>query len=100
MRIPTICLLLMGMPICHAVEQADAPREETAPATSSHPEATRTKSMGPDVKLANPLRYRPPPVPLSSLPRVTPNKGVGPNVRVLHYRESEDETLTPPTSAK
>ncbi|MDP0496285.1 MAG: hypothetical protein Q7Q73_08755 [Verrucomicrobiota bacterium JB024] len=80
-----LCLFSLGLsiPVCLGAT-------ETAPTASPAKTAggtVRDKAMGPDVKLANPFRYQPPPIPLIALPPVTPNHAEGATMRVVRVEE-------------
>ena len=95
----TVSLICFGL-LAPLILSADG----AAPAASTvskkeYGQAVRERAMGPDVKLANPFRYQPPPVPLRQLPRVTQNLGVGPTIRLLHPETVEGGQTEPAEQA-
>jgi hypothetical protein len=86
----SLCLFSLGLSTLVCLGAA-----ETTPATSPAKTAgvvARDKAMGPDVKLANPFRYQPPPIPLIALPPVTPNRAEGATMHVIREKDAAPAT--------
>lgn len=82
----SLCLFSLGLSIPVCLGETETPLAAT-PAKAAGA-TVRDKAMGPDVKLANPFRYQPPPIPLIALPPVTPNHAEGATMRVIREEET------------